>query len=171
LKGQSNIMVGAFEATEQLVVRSSAIHGTGVFARKNIRHSDRIIEYVGERIPKDESLKRCQASNEFIFTLSDTEDLDGNVEWNLARFVNHSCAPNCEAVLEDERIWLIAARDIAPGEDVTFNYGYDLVDYRDHPCRCGARQCVGFIVAEEFFEHVRTRNECGVACASDAPPA
>jgi hypothetical protein len=77
------------------------------------------------------------------------------VDWNPARFLNHSCAPNCEAQFADGRIWLVAIRDIRAGEELTFNYGYDLTDYREHPCRCGAVSCVGYIVAEEFFEHVR----------------
>ena len=74
--------------------------------------------------------------------------------WNPARLLNHSCAPNCEAELQDEHIWIVATRDIPAGEEVTFNYGYDLVDYRDYPCQCGAPGCVGYMVAEEFFEHV-----------------
>ena len=73
----------------------------------------------------------------------------------MARFVNHSCEPNCEAELSDGQVWIIAGRDIAAGEEVTYNYGYDLVDYREHPCRCGAASCVGYIVAEEFFPSLR----------------
>lgn len=85
-------------------------------------------------------------------------DLDGDVPWNPARFINHSCAPNCEAEQDGDHIWIIARRDIAAGEELSFNYGYDLVDYRDHPCHCGTADCVGFIVAEEFFDHVRQRS-------------
>ena len=117
-----------------------------------------MIEYVGERITKAESLKRCEADNEYIFTLDDEHDLDGNVPWNPARFINHSCAPNCEAELDEGRVWIVALRDIKAGEELTFNYNYDLVDYRQHPCRCGTPVCVGYMVAEEFFEHVRVQN-------------
>ena len=77
------------------------------------------------------------------------------MESNPARFLNHSCAPNCEAELDDGRIWIVAKRDIKAGEELTFNYGYDLEDYRDHPCRCGVPECAGHIVVEEFFDHVR----------------
>ena len=83
------------------------------------------------------------------------QDLDGNVSWNPARFINHSCAPNCEAVLDQGPIWIVARRDIPAAEEITFNYGFDLEDYRSYPCRCGAGECVGYIVAEAFFEHLR----------------
>ncbi len=84
--------------------------------------------------------------------------MDGNVDWNPARFLNHSCEPNCEARFIDGRIWLVAIRDVRAREELTFNYGYDLEDYREHPCRCGAASCAGYIVAEEFFEHVRRQS-------------
>lgn len=135
--------------------RSSAIDRLGGFARTNIPAGSRLIEYVGERINKAESLRRCEADNEYIFTLDDEHDLDGNVPWNPARLLNHSCAPNCEAELDESRIWIIALRDIRAGEELTFNYGYDLENYREHPCRCGAVECAGYIVAEEFLESVR----------------
>ena len=95
--------------------------------------------------------------NWFIFGLDDEFDLDGHVEWNPARFLNHSCAPNCEAVCEEGRIWITALRDIRPGEEVTFNYGYDLEDFQEHPCHCGAPQCVHYIVAEELMPDLRKK--------------
>ncbi|RME92707.1 MAG: SET domain-containing protein [Verrucomicrobia bacterium] len=137
--------------------RPSGIHGLGAFAIRKIRKGTRIIEYVGRKISKQESLEQLQQQNTYIFDLDEQWDLDGNVEWNPARFINHSCQPNCEALNEDGRIWIVALRTIQPGEEITFNYGYDLTDYRDHPCRCGAPNCVGYIVAEEFFEEVRRR--------------
>ena len=140
--------------TELIAFRPSPIHGLGGFTKVGIAQGTRIIEYVGERISKSESLRRCEGNNGFIFALNDEGDLDGNVAWNPARFLNHSCAPNCEAELEEGGIWIVALRDIRAGEEITFNYGYDLVDYREYPCRCGAPGCVGYIVAEEFFDHV-----------------
>jgi len=138
-----------------VIFKASPIHGTGGFARVEITTGSRIIEYVGEKITKQESLARCEKNNEYIFALSEAQDLDGNVDWNPARFLNHNCAPNCEAVLEDGRIWIVAIRDARAGDELTFNYGYDLDEYREHPCCCGTPGCVGFIVAEAFFEHVR----------------
>ena len=136
----------------------SAIHGTGGFAKVDIVAGTRVIEYVGEKITKAESLRRCESANEYIFSLDDESDLDGNVSWNPARFLNHSCDPNCEAVPDGGRIWNVALRGIRAGEEITFNYGYDLEDYREHPCRCGAADCAGYIVAAEFFEHVKWQN-------------
>jgi SET domain-containing protein len=137
----------------------SAIHGTGGFAKMDIAAGIRVIEYTGEKISKDESLRRCEAGNEFIFSLGDEWDLDGSVPWNPARFLNHSCEPNCETERIEGRIWIIAIRSIRAGEELTFNYGYSLEDYREHYCRCGAAGCVGYMVSPEFFEHVKWQRE------------
>lgn len=141
---------------ERFEVRDSRVHGRGVFALERIRKGARVAQYRGEIITKRESLVRQEGGNEYIFNLDDEHDLDGAVEWNPARFVNHSCAPNCEALLEDREIWLVALREIQPGEELSFNYGYSLEDYQEHPCRCGAKRCVGYIVAEEFWGSVRS---------------
>ncbi|MEP6662137.1 MAG: SET domain-containing protein-lysine N-methyltransferase [Verrucomicrobiota bacterium] len=142
--------------TNQLIeVRSSAIHGTGCFALRKIRKGKPVIEYVGEKISKAESLKRCEEQNVYIFALDDEFDLDGSVDWNPAKFINHSCAPNCEAEFFGDQIWIMALCDIKAGEEISFNYSYDLQDYREHPCRCRAAECVGYMVAEEFFPKFR----------------
>lgn len=177
---------------DQLEIRASPLHGRGVFARQPIAAGTRLLEYSGERITKAESLRRCEAGNVFIIGLDDTWDIDGAVGENPARYINHSCAPNCEAVIEEEvtlelaseppatpddlrcegmnsesRIYIDAVRDIAAGEELTFNYGYDLDNYDEHPCRCGAPTCVGFIVAEEFFPELHRRRQA----RPDATPA
>jgi SET domain-containing protein len=141
--------------TEWLTFRSSSIHGLGAFARRPIPRGTQVIEYVGEKIDKQESLRRCEANNEFIFTLDDHHDLDGSVFWNPARWINHSCEPNCKAEVAGGRIWIASVRPIGAGEEITFNYGFDLVDYRQYACHCGAPGCAGYMVAEEFFDHVR----------------
>lgn len=145
------------DAHPLIYFRPSGIHGMGGYARQPIPAGARIIEYVGERIDKAEAARRCEAENHFIFILDDDLDLDGNVPWNPARFLNHSCAPNCEAELDDGRVWIAALRDIAAGEELCFNYGYDLAGLEEHPCRCGAVNCVGFMVAEEFFPQAREK--------------
>jgi SET domain-containing protein len=141
--------------TPWLKLARSPIHGLGAFACRNIPAGTCVIEYLGERISKAESLQRCQRGNTFILALDDQFDLDGGVESNPARFLNHSCSPNCEARWLDQGIWIVATRDIRAGEEGTFDYGYDLEDYRDHPCHCGAPDCLGYIVASEFASHLR----------------
>jgi hypothetical protein len=144
---------------EWLVEKASSIHGRGLFARRAIPAHTCVIDYVGETITREESARRCAEENVYIFSLNEQFDLDGNVSWNPARFINHSCAPNCEAELDEEArcIRIQTLRDIQPHEEITFNYGYDLEDYQDHPCACGAPTCVGYIVAEELSETVKRR--------------
>jgi uncharacterized protein len=145
------------DKTAALSFGTSPIHGSGAFAKSDLDPGTRVIEYVGEKITKDEAFKQCELNNEYIFYLDEQFDLNGKVSWNPARLINHSCAPNCDAECIEGRIWLIANRPIRAGEEVTFNYNYDLEDYQSHPCRCGAPECVGYIVAEEYFELLRGR--------------
>jgi uncharacterized protein len=140
-------------------VRGSSIHGRGVYATRDITADERIIEYVGELIDKDESGMRGTVQHErsmrngdaavYIFNLTDKYDLDGNVPWNTARLINHSCEPNCEAWMTGKRIFIHALRDIKEGEELTFDYGFDVECYEDHPCLCGRDACVGYIVSRE----------------------
>lgn len=157
------------DATQWADFRPSKIHGVGGFARSDIPVVTRVLEYVGVKITKAESLARCERNNEYIFALDDEIDLDGNVSWNPARFLNHSCEPNCEARLEEGRIWVVSIRNITAGEELTFNYGYDLEDYVEHPCCCGAKGCVGYIVSDELFDHVRSRGSLEKRLADGAP--
>ncbi|MFC1723918.1 SET domain-containing protein [Nanoarchaeota archaeon] len=145
-------------------VRHSEIHGTGVFARNDIFKGERVIEYVGEKISKEESDKRYNEwlnnkskddGTVYIFTLDDNYDIDGNVDYNTARFINHSCSPNCETDNTDGHIYILAKRDIKKGEEITYNYGYNLEDYEDHPCRCGSPDCVGYIVDEDDWPELK----------------
>jgi len=139
----------------RFAVKGSPIHGRGVFATALIPRGMRLLEYAGERISKAESLRRCEAGNEYIFQLDEEFDLDGHVAWNPSHWINHSCSPNCEAEPDGRGVFVVALRDIQAGEELTFNYGYDLIDYQEYPCRCGAPNCVGYIVAEAFFPTVR----------------
>ncbi len=151
--------------SEYCEVRSSHIHGSGVYAAKAIPEGTRIIEYVGEKIDKEESERRATKQLEhagqtgdaavYIFTLSKKWDVDGNVPWNTARLINHSCDPNCESWIEGKRIFVYAIRDIEEGEELTFDYGFDIENYEDHPCRCGSEKCVGFIVIREQWPKLK----------------
>lgn len=148
---------------EWIVIRQSDIHGTGAFARTHIPAETCLIEYLGERVDKEESGRRCEEGNPFIFFINDEWDIDGDVPWNPARFFNHSCDPNCEARQDDDHIWIWSTREIPPGTELTYNYGYDLSEWRDYECACGAPQCVGYIVAEEHQDQVRRQLEIEAA--------
>ena len=82
----------------------------------------------------------------YIFTLNQKYDINGKVSWNLAKYINHSCDPNCETDIIKGRIWISAIKDIKKGEELSYDYGYDMYSFEDHPCRCGSKNCIGYIV-------------------------
>ncbi len=134
----------------------SHIHGRGLFAVQDLAAGAPVVGYHGERITKAESARRRGAQgNVFIFELDSDHDLDGDQPDNAARFANHSCDPNCEAVAAESHLSLRALRAIAVGEELTFDYGYRLAAFPGHPCRCGAPACAGFIVARAERWRVR----------------
>ncbi len=144
------------------VVKESEIHNKGVFAACDISKGTKIIEYVGEIISKKEGDDRADEQVEqnkqnpdngavYIFELDDEHDIDGNVEYNTAKWINHSCDPNCEIDITNGHIWIISKRDIKRGEELTYNYGYDFDEEENHVCKCGAANCVGFIVHEDSW--------------------
>lgn len=146
------------ERGELWELRGSSIHQRGMFARKPIAAGTKIIEYLGKRVPKAESNEQALAWEEkarksgegmvYVFDLNDEFDLDGNIPDNPAKYINHSCSENCEAVNEDDRIFIYSLKDIAQDEELLFDYGYSLEHFLDHPCRCGSKGCVGYIVAK-----------------------
>ena len=151
--------------SEFVEVRQSPIHGAGVYAAQDIPAEAQIIEYVGEYINKEESESRAwdqyakhEENNEaavYIFNLDEKWDLDGNLPWNDARLINHSCEPNCEALTERHQIFIYALRDIKKGEELFFDYGFDLESYEDHPCLCGSENCVGYIVSQDYWDDLK----------------
>jgi len=146
-----------------IVKKKSNIHGWGIFAKKFIPKGTKIIEYIGEKITKAEANRRGPKLVEYakkhkelgavyLFELNKRYDIDGHVPGNKAKYINHSCHPNCESDVIRGKIWTIALRDIAKGEELFYNYGYDdFESYEDHPCRCGSKRCVGYILAEEHW--------------------
>lgn len=135
-------------------VRSSGLHGLGVFAVRDIPSGTRVIEYLGERITHSEADRRYEhkeaADNHtFLFIADDSTVIDAGIEGNEARFVNHACEPNCESVIERSRVFIDAIRSIHRGEELT--YDYQIQRERDDPpdidtifaCRCGAAGCRG----------------------------
>ena len=134
----------------------SAVHGYGLYAAKDIPKGTRVIEYVGEKITKDEADRRDQQRRDghesgedgcvYIFELNETFDVDGDVSWNTARLINHSCEPNCKPEYAEGGIWISAKRNIAQGEELSYDYGFDWENFDEHPCRCGAPNCCGYII-------------------------
>jgi len=146
-------------------VRESDIHGRGLYATKNIKEGTDIIQYIGEKISKEESTRRALEWEEqaretgeglvYIFELDDDWDIDGRLGDNPARYMNHSCDGNCEAINYDGEIWIVARRDIKKGEELVYDYGYDMEHFLDHPCKCGADNCIGYIVREDQRKKVK----------------
>lgn len=141
-------------------VRESDIQGLGGFALRWIRAGERIVEYVGERISHDVADARyddedAKRHHTFLFTVDDDTVIDAAVDGNEARFINHSCDPNCEAVDYRGRIFIEALRDIAPGEELFYDYNFELDEpitpelKKRYPCHCGADNCRGTILVED----------------------
>lgn len=137
--------------------KKSSIHNYGAYAAKNIRKGTRIIEYVGRPLTKKKAQQALQDGNAYVFTINKHFDIDGDVPWNLARFINHGCDVNAESDVEDDRVWIIATCNIKKGEEVLYNYNYDLVDAFDNPCNCGAKNCIGYMVGEEYWSKLRKK--------------
>jgi SET domain-containing protein len=139
-------------------VRRSGVHGRGVFATRRIAAGERILEYRGEIIDWTEALRRHphdpdDPHHTFYFSLEDGTVIDAKHGGNSARWINHSCAPNCEADEQDGRVFIHALRDLRAGEELFYDYGlviderYTPTLKRQYACRCGARRCRGTMLA------------------------
>ena len=143
--------------SHSLRITKSAKHGRGVYANTLIPKGAKVIEYVGKRVPVSESEalaeKQMQRAGKtgtghvYLFSLNARFDIDGNVPWNTARLINHSCDPNCEVHIIKGHIWILAKRAIAAGEELTYDYGFNMDAWQDHVCRCGTAKCLGYIVS------------------------
>ena len=126
--------------------------GQGLYATQDIKEGTRIIDYVGKIITKkhaEESQKFDNTKPIYLFSLNSRYDLDGDVSWNIARLINHSCANNCDYEGKGLKIWVTAVRNIKKGEELTCDYGFGYdSDYKQFPCKCGSKNCVGYIVRE-----------------------
>lgn len=123
----------------------SPIHGTGLFARSPHRRGDILCHFTGpvaSRPPPADAAGRT-----YSLELEPGRWIDGSGSDNLARHANHSCDPSAEAVRQSDRVALVALRDLGPGEEITFDYGFGLADALGNSCRCGAILCAGRILA------------------------
>lgn len=144
----------------KIALRRSPIHGNGVFAVADIPAGTRVAEYRGRRLTHAQADRlytdTIESGHTFLFTLNDRYVIDANVDGNVARWINHSCAPNCEPLLIEadgapirDRVVIEAKRDIRVGEELTYDYGITLTVphtakmKKIWACRCGARKCSG----------------------------
>ena len=153
-------VVGEPRRAPLIAVRRSRIHGSGVYAARRIRKGTRIVEYVGERISHATADARYEDKGQddghtFLFIVDGRTVIDAGVAGNEARFINHSCDPNCETVIEGGRVFIEALRTIQPGEELGYEYGLtwestdDPEELARYACRCGAASCRGTMLAEE----------------------
>lgn len=147
------------KARQSYSVESSEIHGKGVFATALIRKGARIIEYRGIRSSMEAACERPHSDpanpyHTFIFELSDGTVIDGGEEGNDARWINHSCDPNCEAIEEDDRVFIHAKQTIRPGEELTYDYQLTIEGRisrrarKGYSCGCGTDACRGTLLIE-----------------------
>ncbi len=153
-------------------VKISKVHGTGIFATKDISKGTRIIQYIGDKVTKSEGDRRSAlrikkylnssiTGSVYIFELNKKFDIDGNVKRNKARFINHSCDPNCEVDISNDEIWISSIKNIKKGSELNYDYGYefDKDDYKDHICNCGSKNCIGYIISSDdwpkFGRHIK----------------
>ena len=134
-------------------IKKSNIDKRGLCAASNIKKGTKIIEYKGKII----SVKKAEMDPKFnndkaiyLFNLNKKYDLDGDFKYNTARLINHSCDPNCEVDGVGLKLWIYSIKDIKKNEELTYDYGFSFdKDYKNYPCKCGSKKCVGFIVKSE----------------------
>lgn len=147
-------------AKPRVAVRNSPIHGRGVFAVNSIARGARILEYTGERMSHAEADRRYGdlhegSSHTMLFAATDKVVIDATKRGGPARWINHSCAPNCEANEEDGRVFIDAIRPIRPGQELSYDYNLVLEERhtpklkREHPCHCGAPKCRGTLLGSK----------------------
>jgi hypothetical protein len=138
----------------------SGIHGLGVIATEHIPAGQTLIEYTGERITSAEADRRYpfdekEPQHTFLFSINQRTVIDAAHGGNASRFINHSCDPNCEALVERGRVFIYALRDIEPGEELGYDYWFVLDEPHTaankalYACRCGGRNCRGTILADK----------------------
>ncbi len=145
-------------------IKNSQVHGKGIYATQNIRKNTKIIQYVGEKILRREGNKRSEkrikkylgskkTGSVYIFELNQKYDIDGSFLYNKARYINHSCDPNCEVDIIKNEIWITSIKSIKKGDELSYDYGYafDKDDYKDHVCKCGSTNCIGYIISSDHW--------------------
>jgi SET domain-containing protein len=159
----SESIVNNWPKRDLVRVGKSPIAGSGAFAKRKIERGTRIIEYEGARLPIASLKKRIEPST-YVFRLNEDTVVDGAIEGNEARFINHSCDPNCEVYVFEDRIFFYAKRDIVRGEELTFDYKLGPADPKQRnkvierdlfACNCGSENCRGTMISESKKSQAR----------------
>ena len=133
-------------------IKKSNIDNRGLYANRDIKDGTKIIEYKGKIVTKKKVEEDAKFDNDkaiYLFNLNKKYDLDGDFKFNTARLINHSCNPNCEVAGAGLKVWVYVIKDIKEGEELSYDYGFGYDEYyKDFPCRCGSKNCVGYIVRE-----------------------
>ena len=133
-------------------IKKSKIDNNGLYASKDIKKGTKIIEYKGKIISTKHSAIDPKFDNSkaiYLFNLNKRYDLDGDFKFNIARLINHSCDPNCEVLGEGLKVWVYAMKNINKGDELSYDYGFSFdEDFRQFPCKCGSKNCIGYIVRE-----------------------
>ena len=146
-------------------LKKSKIHGKGIFATQYIKKNTKIIQYIGKKVTRAEGnlrsekrLKKFLNSEEdgsvYIFELNSKFDIDGSYLYNKARYINHSCDPNCEVDIKNDEIWISSIKNIKKGDELSYDYGFefDEDDFMDHKCKCGSKKCIGFVISSDDWK-------------------
>jgi SET domain/Domain of unknown function (DUF3331) len=160
----------------KITVRGSRVHGRGVFATRPIGAAEFICDYRGERITWNEAVERhphdpSQPNHTFYFDIGDGFVIDGAVGGNSARWINHSCAPNCDAVDNGRKISIRTIRDVSAGEELGIDYALTVSIRRtaklraQYACHCGSLDCRGTMLATQPWRVARTRDDVPVVQA------
>src|SRR5262249_8177604 len=136
-------------------VGPSRIDRQGLFATQAIQQGTRILPYVGEKITSAERARRLAAGNAYIFHLNYRYAIDGAALDNTARYINHSCDPNCVVEKAHDTLWIVALRDIHAGDELSSNYEYDATQYARMPCNCAAAHSCVYILAQLYWSVIK----------------
>jgi hypothetical protein len=157
--GNGHATIKQRKSPPPIEVRESTIHGKGAYATRKVRKGERIIEYLGERMPWGAASEDPDDPHTFLFGLTDDDlVINAAINGNEARWINHSCDPNCEAIEERKRIFIYALRNLEPGEELSYDYGLQIDEPRtpesekQFQCFCGTKACRGTLLEAEEKE-------------------
>lgn len=152
------------------IVRNSKIHGKGVFAKRDIRKGTKILEYTGKIVSREEADEIGTTTvdghtHTMLFTIDDERVIDGNVGGD-AKYINHSCDPNAEAIqYDDDRIWIEAKRAIPKGQEIVYDYHLEVPGKitekvkKEYACYCGSANCRGTQIAKSILDKLKKKEE------------